>query len=359
VINVLVTGVSGANTGTQVLSALLACRDKYRLLTCDVSPYSYGAMAGDGFYLVPLASSDEYVSSVLGICRKEDIAVIIPGSEAELRVTASFRDQFTAIGVCLLINNSGVINLCTDKLRTAEFLQRSGFPFPKTVTPPAGQSLEEQIKYLLDRVSFPVVVKPRSVSGGSQNVSIVQDCDELRHILARQGQGVGTTDWIVQEYIGSDDEEYTLGVLSGPDGRAFSSFALRRLIDGTLTRKCRVWNRDRSRIKDEFLCLSTGVSQGWVGDYPEFRSFAETVANALGSTGPLNIQCRRTERGILIFEINPRFSGTTSIRAECGHNDPDLMIRRCVGGEALSQAPYRHGLVVRTLANAFKEGVPP
>lgn len=355
-LNVLITGVSGANTGTQVLSALLLCRDRYRAFTCDMSPHAYGAMAGDGFFLVPPASDDTYISALLEICGREGVTIVIPGSEVELKVGAANRDRFTATGVHLLINDPEVISLCTDKEKTARFLQRAGFPFPKTMAVPIDEPPQRQAEYVLDFVPLPLVVKPRRVSGGSQGVAIAQSLDELVHHLSFSGAADGPADWIAQEYVGTAAEEYTLGVLSGPDGRAFSSFALKRLIDSTLTRKCRVPNMNRSRIKDEFLCLSTGISQGWVGDYPRLRSFAEAVASALGSTGPLNLQCRLVDGDIFVFEINPRFSGTTSIRAECGHNDPDLMIRRSVNGEPLGQAAYRHGLVVRTLANAFQEG---
>ena len=35
-----------------------------------------------------------------------------------------------------------------------------------------------------------------------------------------------------------------------------------------------------------------------------------------------------------MFEINPRFSGTTSLRAMVGYNEPDVLIRHHVLGEA-------------------------
>ncbi len=59
-----------------------------------------------------------------------------------------------------------------------------------------------------------------------------------------------------------------------------------------------------------------------------FTAFCEKVASALGSTGPLNIQCRKDGEDIYVFEINPRFSGTTSMRALCGYNEPETLIRK-------------------------------
>jgi carbamoyl-phosphate synthase large subunit len=95
-----------------------------------------------------------------------------------------------------------------------------------------------------------------------------------------------------------------------------------------------------------------------VDNFPEVRKLSEKVANVLGSSGPLNIQCRKTERGIVIFEINPRFSGTTSIRAICGQNDPDILIRSRIYKEKFTQVKYRKGLVLRSLGNLFIEDIP-
>jgi carbamoyl-phosphate synthase large subunit len=52
----------------------------------------------------------------------------------------------------------------------------------------------------------------------------------------------------------------------------------------------------------------------------------------------------------MIFEINPRFSGTSSIRAMLGFNEPDLLIRKHLLGETLPERPtYRYGTVLRGL----------
>jgi translation elongation factor EF-1alpha len=57
----------------------------------------------------------------------------------------------------------------------------------------------------------------------------------------------------------------------------------------------------------------------------------------LESKGPINIQCRLTDDGVYTFEINPRFSGTESIRALVGYNAPDALIRREVLGEQIKK----------------------
>jgi carbamoyl-phosphate synthase large subunit len=58
-----------------------------------------------------------------------------------------------------------------------------------------------------------------------------------------------------------------------------------------------------------------------------------------------------------VFEINPRFSGTTSIRAMVGYNEPDVLIRRHLLGEDVeTRFPYGRGLVLRSLTETLIPG---
>ena len=54
-----------------------------------------------------------------------------------------------------------------------------------------------------------------------------------------------------------------------------------------------------------------------------------------------------------MFEINPRFSGTTSIRAMVGYNEPDVLMRRHLLGEVFpADLPYDEALVLRGLVES-------
>jgi carbamoyl-phosphate synthase large subunit len=46
----------------------------------------------------------------------------------------------------------------------------------------------------------------------------------------------------------------------------------------------------------------------------------------LGVRSTLNMQCRIHRDKVYIFEINPRFSGTTNLRALVGFNEPEYLI---------------------------------
>ena len=84
-----------------------------------------------------------------------------------------------------------------------------------------------------------------------------------------------------------------------------------------------------------------------VDDYEEVSKEAKRVAKALKSYGPCNFQLRLTKRGPVIFEINPRFSGTTPIRAKFGFNVPETIIRKVIFKEDIQELKYKKGIALR------------
>lgn len=357
-ISALITGISGTNTGTQILNAMLRLPERYRLVGTDIQPHCYGSLKLESFHVVPPAKSPEYIQVILDLCRKERIDFIIPGSEPELKVVSKNQQVFLDNGIEPIVNNSRTIDMCTNKYELVKFLNENNLPYPKTIILETDRDREEVVSEILEQLRFPLILKPYLDSGGSNNLFLVQSEEELSFYVGffRKNEKIPM---IVQEYEGSPDEEYTVGVMSDASGRAFSCFVLKRLINSTISIKTRTPNLCRDRIKTDYLTISSGVSQGWVIESDEIRDFAIGLADRVGSTGPLNIQCRRTDKGIIVFEINPRFSGTTSIRALCGHNDPDIIIQNRLGRLPSQQVPYKTGLVVRSLENSFLEGIAP
>ena len=56
----------------------------------------------------------------------------------------------------------------------------------------------------------------------------------------------------------------------------------------------------------------------------------QNVINEFGSRikafGSINLQLRLSSNGPVIFEINPRFSGTTSFRIKAGYNEVERLL---------------------------------
>lgn len=355
-INVLVTGIGSGGVGEQVVKALKIA-DKYKIIGTNTT-LNIAEDVND-FYLLPTAYDNTYIDKLQEICKKAQINVIIPGSEDELAVISKERHKFT--NYLILIQAREVVDICMNKLETMKFLRNNEFYHPRTLLVSGGAHVSVVESWL------PAVIKP--IDGrGSNNVFIAQDINELSffcNYLIKQGQIP-----MVQEYVGSADEEYTVGVLSTLNGVLVDSIILKRNVEG-ISRKLKIKKRvdrndeigiDRWASKmnlknnpvDENMVISSGVSQGQFVNHSIIKDSCEKVAKMLDSKGPLNIQCRVVDGKVYIFEINPRFSGTTSLRAMAGFNEPDILIRHHFEKERLTKNAYRKIHVYRKLVEFVK-----
>ena len=337
-IRVLVTAIGGGGNGEQLVKALRTAGG-YHIVGTDVNPDCPQFDLVDEPVLLPRADSPDYVEALLALGDGTHADAVFCGSEPELRVLSAARHAFAEAGLYLPMNPAEVIDTAMDKLKANQFLADHGFAAPRSI-----QSSDPEA---LDAVDwFPVVVKPFVGSGGSRDVFIAQTPQQLHAISSLlEGQHI-----MVQEYVGRPDSEFTVGVLHGMDGEFINSIAVRRVMSGQLNIRSQVTNTTPRSELGERLVVSSGISHGYVGRFPEVTQTCERIAAALGVTGAVNIQCRLVDGEVYVFEINPRFSGTTSIRALMGYNEPDVLVRRDVLGEEIEPGfDYRSGLVLRSL----------
>ncbi len=346
---VMVTGIGGGGHGEQILKALKCASTRYKIVGADMNSHSIGLYEVDYSYLLPGANNPDYIDELLKICNKHKVKAVFHGSEPELKVLSQNRVRLENEGIFLPVNPQEVIDLCMNKHETYLWLQNNRFPVPQTVLVESQGDLEE--------VDFwPVVLKPHIGGGGSSNLFIAQDSAELQllgtYMLSNQGP------FIVQEYIGTVDSEYTVGVLMDMEGEYLNSIAVKRMIMSGLSNRIKVKNRTESRLLGDYLAISSGVSQGQIGKFPEITIQCMTIARRLGVRGAVNIQCRVRDNQVYVFEINPRFSGTTSLRALAGYNEPDILIRKHLLGETINpDFSYKCGYIFRGLRELFTEDV--
>jgi carbamoyl-phosphate synthase large subunit len=143
-------------------------------------------------------------------------------------------------------------------------------------------------------------------------------------------------------------------VLLDMDGVVVNSIALRRIIRSGLGAKLRVANRTGRDDLGEYLAISSGISQGEIVAPFELNRECERIAQELGARAAINIQCRWVDGKAVVFEVNPRFSGTSSSRALVGYNELGVLLRaRFEGIEPERGFAYRHGYVLRGLHELF------
>lgn len=339
-ITALVTAVGGVGVGEQILKALLLA-DRYRLVVTDLDDRCPQFALADASETLPRAGDPDYLYELFDVCKRHRVDVLFVGSEAELTVVSEVRDQFSAAGILVAVNRFSTVQICSDKDLTSRFLMAHGFAVPRYLVVSAHSDCDGIDWY-------PVVVKPFRDSRGSRDCFIAQDRAQLHAVLDYLSSQV--TGVMVQEYVGTAESEFTVGVLHDLDGVFLNSIAVHRRLDLQLSvRQCVVNETGREDLGHE-LVVSSGVTQGTVGPFPEVTHTCEQIAGALDARGPVNIQCRLVDGDVVVFEINPRFSGTTSVRAMAGYNEPDVLIRRHLLGEVIPERfPYRPATVLRSL----------
>jgi len=322
---VLVTGVGGRSVGSGVLHALMRAdadvRARWETVATDADPFSWGLYVADHGALVPLATEASYLDRIRELIEEHEIAAVIPGTEPEVGVLAARREE---LPVPVIANDSALMPLMLDKAQAEATLRELGVP----VIP--SRPWEQRDRAVSD-FGFPLCVKPTVGTGGSRGVYLVAsrtDLDALEQVVGKESRS------IVQPYLGDGEEEYTVGVLSDRSANVIDSIVIRRKLIGLSLLASK-------RLGSGVATVSTGISQGFVVKHREIQDFSEDLARRLGSRGPLNLQLRIHAGEFYVFEIHPRFSGTTPIRASVGFNEPDVLLRNHLFGEEFGRLDYR------------------
>ena len=334
-ITVLIAGIGGGSLGLEIFKSLRQTGE-YRLIGTDVSEKAYG-LYEDGFdrtYLLKRMDDKEYISRILEICRKEKVNALAPGAEETHRILSKHRNLFEREGILLMLNSEEVVEHCSNKAKILKFLGENGIFVPETRDILSEADLEGFSK-------FPCVVKPAAFSGASNLVFIAENKEEARFFVRYlMGRDFRVS---VQEYIISL-EEYTVGVISAPSGQILGSIALKRFHDHKLSIMAKYGDR----------IISSGWSQGLIDDFSKVTEQAERIAKTLKSKWALNIQGRLDEKGTFYpFEINPRHSGTTYLRALAGFNEPHILLQYCLNDRVVESKPFKKGYYLRSFSEKY------
>jgi len=337
--SILVTGVGGRSVGHQILQGLLLAGPKYRIIAADASLFSFGLFEVPARYQLPRADSPEYLDALIALIFREKVQVILPGTEPEVRIIAANKDRIEAAGCTAVVNPNPVVALCARKTTLYEWLVDNGFDVP--ISSPASQW-----KSLVKSCGFPIVAKPSAESGGSKNVALLNSEAEVEQYFANIPPGMEV---VFQQYVEGPESEYTVGVMVSKTGDLIDSVVMRRQLVGFSL------GLERT-IKGKRYALSTGYSQGFFIKDFFVQSRCEELALRIGARGPMNIQCRVSDGKLYVFEVHPRFSGTSSFRAKVGFNEPDILIRNYLFDEQFGRLPYQTNMAA---IRAFNQLVVP
>ena len=311
--NILITAVGG-DIGQSVVQCLLGSEYSGRLYGCDIDPYAAGQVGLQGFTVAPKVSAREaYRSFMLKTAEKSGIKYILPINEREIVYFAQAKKYYESKGITVLVHERNIVDTFMDKYLTIRFLKNKGISVPETYL----------LKDYKGEFNFPLILKERHSCGGKG----MHEIRGQKEFDLYAGQG-GKKDLMVQESIGTIDNEYTVGVFRN-NSEVYSIAFRRELGYGSMT-KTAVLHSDK-----------------------ELNALAENIAEAIGFTGSVNIQLRKAGGEYIPFEINPRLSSTVFFRYQCGFKDVKWWLDIVQGKEVIYRPARKTGVGVRTVGAVF------
>lgn len=314
-INVMVTGVGGCGVGEGIVKAL-KMQNCYNIYATDCDPYAPTLYLVRKGFLVPRAQNLHYIATLKTLCKKYTIDVLIPGSDRETRVLTNYKNKIGK--VLVLVNEPRIVKTASDGWLTYQFLKKHNFNYVPTCLPKGRYRF-------IEKQGFPLIIKPR-FSAGSHDIFIAENLKELEVFLYIHRKK--RIESIIQKYIGAPNEEYTVGVIISQKGAIVSTIALRRTLLAGASFKMEVSTDDKLLI------------------------LAQDIAKRIGARGPLNIQARKVKNEYFVFEINPRFSGTTPVRCGLGINEPHIVIQDSLFKKSIPLQKHKKNYMI---CRAFQE----
>ncbi len=199
-----------------------------------------------------------------------------------------------------LSNPKGVMEEVNDKSKLPGKLSSLDIPHPET------ESIDRA-----ERLGFPIMIKPKSGSGGLRNI-IAGSGEELALFKER----ADAHEFIAQEFV--EGTSCSASVISTADDAV--AVALNEQLIG--------------------IPWLTGLPFAYCGNITPFHTefsnemirYAEEIALEFGLLGSNGIDFMLTERGILVIEVNPRFQGSIdTVERSTGMNIVDAHIKSFAG----------------------------
>ena len=287
--NILILSCGSRNKIIQYFKKELA--GKGLVIATDCSKLAPALYDADKYYIVPKIDDDNYLETILTICKENNVEAVLSLIDPELSILAKNKDAFYEIGTTPIISDYDVVETCFDKYKMYNFLIKNGFKTPRTYI-----DKEEFYKDLKNGIiQFPVFVKPVKGSA-SININKVSTIEEIEFLFNR------FDNLLIQEYM--NGEEYGADVyIDLISEEPVAIFTKKKL-------KMRAVETDKAvSVKDEKL----------------FGLIREFVLK-IGLKGIIDIDIFKVNGDYYISEVNPRFGGGYPHAYECGVNIPKMIV---------------------------------
>lgn len=288
----------GSPLGQSIVKALQASQLPLKIHVADIDDLAAGLyMNNVSSVILPRVKDESYFDSLVAYIKRHQIQAIFPIIASEHEFFSHHSEYFKSINVEILSCPPGVYRLCNDKYESMRCLIEQGVNAPDTTL----CRDDEEVEIFLLKNDFPIFIKPR-FGASSADIFKVVNRDQLFGIL----KAFPREYFIAQAYL-DDARDFTAGVYVSRDRSFQSTLMIERELKFGLSYRGTVF-------EDDFL-----------------SNYCLNVANAVSSCYSINVQFKIVNGQPYTYEINPRLSSTTSVRAHFGFNEPDMMLYETQG----------------------------
>ena len=265
----------------------------------------------DKAFKVPYVNSDDYIPTLLNICKENDVKLIVSLFDIDLPYLATAKEKFEEQGIRIVVSDKEIVEIANDKFKTYEFLCEHYIDTPFTC-----KSIDEfKIAMADKKISYPVIVKPRW-GMGSISLFKADNEEELEFFV---------------NYTKKQIKESYLSILTGNELE--ESVLIQEFISGK-EYGIDIFNDFNSKhlvtVVKEKLAMRSGETDGAiVVENKEVENLANRVGDALKHIGNLDIDIlmdAKTQKPY-VLEFNARFGGGYPFSHIAGVNFPKLLIQ--------------------------------
>lgn len=278
---------------------------KSKLIGVDMDELAPALNFVDKKYKVPKLSSEEFIPQIIEICKKENVAIIIPTLDTELILYSKNKELIQSeCGAKVMVSDENVISIIRNKVKTYEFLKENNFSVPKLIKEKDVQDKEYK---------FPLFIKPLDGSSSINNFKInnERELEFFKEYVSNP---------MIQEF--SEGQEYCVDVFCDFKGNVI-----------TVVPKIRIAHRGGEITKAKIV------------KDRELIEIGRKLANILKPCGEINFDCIKTESGVDIIEINGRFAGGSPISFKSGANSPKKIYQLLMNEELQYNENFEDGFI--------------
>lgn len=321
-INVMVTG-AGSGVGQSIIKALKISKLNLKIISADINELNAALYRTEKSLIIPKIEKKNSLKLIIEILKKNRINVLFVGSEIEIDFFSTYKEFiYNQTGTYISVTNSSVVEIANDKFKTVEFLKKNKINFPKSFVINSKQNLN----FLFLKLKKPFILKSR-FGTSARSVYLIKDKKDFLNKVGLVEKPM------IQEYLGKEntffDEEFTCSVFTDKKKNLIGPFTSQRILKHGTSWILRTYQNNA------------------------LKKLVIKISKKINNEGTINIQFKKHKKNFIPFEINSRFSGTTSIRAAMGFNEPEFYIKSFYLKKDIINKKILDGFVFRYVEEIF------